>query len=149
MDLSITVDGTSYDFASIAQVSNRDAMALEAAIGVTFENFMKTLGRRFAEIGKAVQAAKIAAPEGADPDLSEVDMSISARDMTAIVFLARRRAGERDLKFDDVEFTLAECRFGGDGDPDDPEAPDPDVDPTAGSSGPTPGPSVGPSTSNA
>ena len=148
MELTITVDGTSYDFASIAQVSNRDAMALEAAMGVTFENFMKTLGRRFTAIGKAVQEAKAEAPEGGEPDLSEVDTSIPARDMTAIVFLARRRAGERDLKFDDVEFTLAECRFGGDGDADDPEVPDPDVDPTAGSSGPTPGPSVEPSTSN-
>lgn len=150
MNLTITADGVAYDFASIKDASNRDAMALEAALGVTYENFMKRLRKRLVQIGEDVKAAKAAVPEGVEPDLSEVDTSLSALDTTAIVFLARRRAGERDLKFDDVDFTLVECRFGADGaDEEQPsdagEPPDANADPTAGSSGPTLEPNAGPS----
>jgi hypothetical protein len=121
--VTINVDGDEFDFASVTKATNRDAMALEDAIGVTYEMFMKRFGERFRQIGQAIAAAP--KDENGQPILDDVDASISARDTTALVFLARRKAGESTLKFDDVEFELAQFAFGVEGEPDVPvEAPD-------------------------
>lgn len=135
MNVTITVDGNTYDFDTITQASNRDCMALEDALGVTYETFMKRFGKRFKEIAAEIKAAAENLPEGVEPDLTELDLSISARDTTALVFLARRKT-ERNLKFDDVDFQVTSFRFGVDGEPDEPAvemtAADAHADPTDG-----------------
>lgn len=131
--MKLTVDGETYD--AFAKPNNKTVIAFEAAMGCTYLAWTQKLRTHFKEVGEQIKAARALVPEGTDPDLSNIDVSMSGVDSAALVFLARRHAGEDTLAFSDVDFTdLALVPDDDDAEPEE-ESPPPDrnADPTDGS----------------
>lgn len=98
--LKITVEGTSYDF-DPSKMTNKEAKAIERFSGQRISTFQ-------------------------DSDMTTSD----ADQMTAIVWMCRTRAGEKDLAIDDVEFDMGSLEVVNLDDPTDVKLPDDPVDPT-------------------
>lgn len=100
--MKISAGGKTYDF-DMSEISNVDVMELESLLGVTVEDWSSALSKD-------------------KPGM---------KDMTLMVWLARRQCGEVDLAFTDVRFPIASFDVE---DPDAETASAPDgADPTPGS----------------
>jgi hypothetical protein len=98
--LTFRIDDQTWEL-DMDELTNRDVMALEDVTGLPIDEWGKRL-------------------QGGSP---------SMRDITLMVWLARRHAGERNLAFDDVEFRMG--HFSIESDEDEAQAEDGRPRPTA------------------
>lgn len=111
--MHVVVAGTEYAFDALNKASLLDLIELKKQTGLTAGDLESLVGK--------LEEQKD------DPDFSFIDDEGNLLVLAVLIWLARRRAGERSLKFEDsADVPLDEISFVADGTDEEPaESPDP------------------------